>query len=59
MAGQWVRYACAFCGQPTDEDPQYVHISVDWAYSGESQALGAHGACLRAALPPSTPLLGG
>ena len=59
MAGDWVRFVCAFCDQPTNEDPQYVHITVDWAYTGESQTMGAHGACLRAGVSPSTPLIGG
>lgn len=59
FAGEWVRYVCAFCAEPTDDDPRYVHLTVDWAYTGEAQALGAHGACLEASLHPSVPLLGG
>jgi len=54
--GAFVRYLCAFCSQPTDDDPLYVHVSLDWPYSGESQALGAHTSCLRAAVHESIPL---
>jgi hypothetical protein len=56
MAGEFVRYICAFCNQPTDDDPRYVHLALDWPHSGESQALGAHAACLRAAVHQSIPL---
>lgn len=56
MVGEFVRYVCAFCGQPTADDPQYVHMSLDWPHSGESQGLGAHAACLRAAVHKSIPL---
>ena len=56
MVGEFVRYACAFCNQATDEDPQYAHLTLDWPYSGESQALGAHAACLRAAVHKASPL---
>jgi hypothetical protein len=28
MAGDWIRFVCAFCDQPTNEDPQYVHITL-------------------------------
>lgn len=54
--GGFVRYICAFCAQPTDDDPRYAHLSVDWPHSGESQGLGAHGACLRDAIHRSIPL---
>jgi hypothetical protein len=54
--GEFVRYVCAFCNQATDDDPRYAHLQVDWPYSGESQALGAHAACLRAAAHPSIPI---
>jgi hypothetical protein len=54
--GEFVRYICAFCNQGTDDDPRYAHLTVDWPYSGESQALGAHAACLRAAVDQSIPL---
>ena len=50
MVGEFVRYVCAFCGQDTADDSQYVHLTVDWPHSGESQWLGAHAACLRSAI---------
>lgn len=56
MAGEFVRYICAFCNQSTHDDPRYVHLSLDWPHSGESQSLGAHTACLRAAVHESIPL---
>lgn len=56
MVGGFVRYACAFCNQPTDGTPQYAHLTLDWPYSGESQALGAHAACLRTAVHMAIPL---
>jgi hypothetical protein len=40
-----VCYSCAFCNKATDDDPRYAHLTLDWPYSGESQALGAHAAC--------------
>ncbi len=58
MVGEFVRFVCGFCAQATDEDPNYVHMSLDWPYSGETQALGAHAACLRAAIHESIPLAG-
>ncbi len=56
MAGEFVRFLCAFCNQPTDDDPGYLHITLDWPYSGETQALGAHAACLRTAIHEGIPL---
>lgn len=56
MVGQIVRYVCAFCNLATDEDPLYVYLGLHWPYSGESQGLGAHLTCLRAAVHPSIPL---
>ncbi len=56
MVGDFVRYICAFCNQPTNDDPCYVHIGLDWPHSGESQSLGAHAACLRAAVHQAIPL---
>ena len=50
------RYICAFCNQPTDDDPRYVQVDVTWPDSIESQSLGAHTACLRAAIHDSIPL---
>jgi len=40
----------------TEDDPRYVHLRLDWPYSGEFQNLGAHWACLRAAIDESIPL---
>lgn len=54
--GEFVRYVCAFCNKPTDDDPRYAHIAVDWPHSDESQFLGAHTACLREAVDRSIPL---
>jgi hypothetical protein len=54
--GDFDRFTCAFCGQDTADDPRYAHLTVDWPYSGESQYLGAHAACLRAAVRRSIPL---
>jgi len=53
---QPVRYVCAFCSQPTDDDPRYAQLDLWWPLSGESQSLGAHAACLRAAVQRSIPL---
>lgn len=47
MGGNFVRFICAFCGEGIEDDPRYAHLRVDWPYSGESQAMGAHGAYLR------------
>lgn len=55
--GEFVRYVCAFCSEGTDDDPQYAHLTLDWPYSGESQALGVHAVCLRAAVHESIPLV--
>ena len=49
-------FTCAFCGQGTDDDPQYVHLNLVWAYDQARQHLGAHTACLRDALPSGFPL---
>lgn len=54
--GDFERLVCAFCGQDTADDPRYAHLTVDWPYSDESQYLGAHAACLRAAVLRSIPL---
>ena len=54
--GEFVMYICAFCNRSTDDDPRYVHITLDWPFSGESQSLGAHAACVRAAIHRSIPL---
>jgi hypothetical protein len=56
MAGEFASYICAFCNQPTDDDPLYVHIGLDSPHSADSQALGAHAACLRGAVHDSIPL---
>jgi len=57
-AASFVQYVCAFCNQPTDEDPRYVHLTLDWPHSGETQAAGAHTACLRRVVHASIPLAG-
>lgn len=49
-------YVCSICGRPTEDDPRYVLIRLDWPYSGESQGLGAHTACLRAVVSDGIPL---
>jgi hypothetical protein len=51
-----VRYVCAFCNNPTDDEPRYALLTVKWAFSEASQGLGAHTSCLRAAVHPSIPL---
>jgi len=51
-----VRYICAFCNQTTNDDPRYAQVDVWWPDSIESQTLGAHTACLRAAVHSSIPL---
>jgi hypothetical protein len=56
MVGEFVRFVCAFCGCGTEDDPRYAHLNVNGPYSGESQSLGAHAACLRAVVRPSIPL---
>lgn len=51
-----VRYVCAFCAKPTDDEPRYALLTVQWAFSNATQGLGAHTACLRAAVDASVPL---
>lgn len=50
------RYICALCNRPTDDDRLYVLVALTWPYTGESQSLGAHTACLRQAVHASIPL---
>ena len=52
-------YECAFCGASTSDDPRWVRVSLEWERSEGVQQLGAHFACLRAALRPGFPLLDG
>jgi hypothetical protein len=52
-AGQFV---CGFCGLETTDDPRYIRIDLSWAHSIATQSLGAHHACLIAALKPGFPL---
>lgn len=52
-AGQ---YVCGFCGLETTDDPRYIRIDLSWAHSIATQSLGAHHACLVAALKPGFPL---
>jgi hypothetical protein len=56
VVGELVRYVCAFYKEAITHDHDYVHITLDWPLSGESQGLGAHGRCLRSAVHPSIPL---
>ena len=49
----------AFCGNDTSDDPRYVRIDLSWPYSEATQQLGAHMACLEAALQPDFPLADG
>lgn len=51
-----VRFVCAFCNKSTDDDPRYAQLNVAWAFSEATQGLGAHVACLRAAVHDSIPL---
>ena len=53
---EFVQFVCAFCNERTGDDPGYAAIEVEWPLVGGSQALGAHGACLRAAVHASIPL---
>jgi hypothetical protein len=50
------RFVCAFCGEDTDSAQDYVRMDLSWPTSRASQSLGAHGACLRAAIQPGMPL---
>jgi hypothetical protein len=50
------QFVCAFCGEKTDDDPRYVRIDLTWTHSVATQQLGAHMACLEAALQPGFPL---
>lgn len=50
------RFLCGFCGEPTDDDPRYVRLDVSWDHIATSQTIGAHHACLVAALQPRFPL---
>jgi hypothetical protein len=50
------QFVCAFCGKSTENDPRYVRIDLAWTHSVATQSLGAHMACLEAALQPGFPL---
>lgn len=50
------RFLCGFCGEPADDEPRYVRLYVSWDHSEASQTIGAHHACLVAALQPRFPL---
>lgn len=50
------RYQCAFCGEGTSDDPRWVRMSLEWDHSAAWQQIGAHFACLQAALQPGFPL---
>ena len=49
-------YNCGFCGEDTVDDPRWVFMSLNWVHSEGIQQLGAHFACLQAALRPGFPL---
>jgi hypothetical protein len=51
------QFVCAFCGKNTEDDPRYVRIDLTWTHSLATQHLGAHMACLEAALRPGFPWL--
>lgn len=53
------QFVCAFCGKNTEDDPRYVRIDLTWTHSVAAQQLGAHLACLEAALRPGFPLADG
>lgn len=50
------RFVCAFCGEATDDARDYVRMDLSWPASPAGQSLGAHGACLSAAIQPDVPL---
>ena len=52
-------YECAFCSESTSDDPRWVRVSLHWERSVEWQQIGAHFACLQAALRPGFPLYDG
>lgn len=43
MAGEFVRFSCAFCNPRTDDDAQYVYVS----WTGPSQGRKSHSGRLR------------
>jgi hypothetical protein len=53
------RYECAFCSERTSDDPRWVRMSLHWERSVGWQQIGAHFACLQAALRPGFPLYDG
>lgn len=57
--GHAPEYACAFCSEGTADDPRWIRIDLRWDHSEASQQLGAHFACLQAALRPGFPLYDG
>lgn len=46
----------AFVACETADDPRYIRIDLSWAHSIATQSLGAHHACLVAALKSGFPL---
>ena len=44
-------WTCAFCRRSTEDDPRAVQIDLSWAHTSMTQSLGAHNACLVAAMP--------
>jgi hypothetical protein len=53
------QYSCAFCDGDTTDDPRWVRMDLSWDHSEAHQQLGAHFACLQAALTPGFPLYDG
>lgn len=49
-------WTCAFCGDSTVDDPRWVQMRLTWAHTDAGQILGAHHACLVAALEPGFPM---
>jgi hypothetical protein len=52
-------YGCGFCGESVRDDPRWVRVDLSWDHSQARQQLGAHFACLQAALQPGFPLYDG
>jgi hypothetical protein len=54
MSGDPIQLMCAFCGNDTDDDPRYVALRLTFPDAEVLfQDLGAHWACLNAAISPS------
>jgi len=51
-----LEYECGFCREGVSDDPLWVRIDLRWDNKIHRQQLGAHFACLKAALRPGFPL---